>query len=171
MSNRIGTLKIEGSYATLQYERRLPHDPEVVWKAITDPEQVSAWFSTTAKIDPRLGGTIEYISVPVGFRRTVRILAWNPPRIFEHEWYIDSHPQLPNGECESMIRWELVEDTDHTILSLTHSRLTKANGLRFAAGDRLAAQLDNEKLPDLMERIAAIKGLYPVQYHCELAWM
>lgn len=70
-----------------------------------------------------------------------------------------------------MIRWELVEDTDHTILSLTHSRLTKANGLRFAAGDRLAAQLDNEKLPDLMERIAAIKGLYPVQYHCELAWM
>jgi uncharacterized protein YndB with AHSA1/START domain len=85
VSNRIGTLKIEGSYATLQCERRLPHDPEVVWKAITDPEQVSAWFSTPAKIDPRLGGTIEYISVPVGFRRTGRILTWNPPRIFEHE--------------------------------------------------------------------------------------
>ena len=163
MSNRIGTLKIEGSYATLRYERRLPHDPEVVWKAITDPEQVSTWFSTTAKIDPRLGGTLEYISVSVGFRRTGRILTWNPPRIFEHEWYIDPHPQLPNVECESMIRWELVEatDTDHTMLSLTHSRLTKANGLRFAAAwhaflDRLAAQLDNEKLP-------AFKGLYPVQ--------
>ena len=161
MSNRIGTLKIEGSYATLRYERRLPHDPEVVWKSITDPKQVSAWFSTTAKIDPRLGGTIEYFSVPVGFHRTGRILTWNPPRIFEHEWYIDPHPQLPNVECESMIRWELVEDTDtdHTILSLTHSRLTKANGLRFATAwhtflDRLAAQLENEKLPDLMERIA-----------------
>jgi hypothetical protein len=63
-----------------------------------------------------------------------------------------------------MIRWELVEDTDHTILSLTHSRLTKANGLRFATAwhaflDRLPAQLDNEKLPDLMEGIAEIKGL------------
>lgn len=78
MSNRIGTLKIEGSYATLQYERRLPHDPEVVWKAITDPEQVSAWFSTTAKIDPRLGGTIEYISVPVGFRRTSPHISMEP---------------------------------------------------------------------------------------------
>lgn len=168
VNNRIGTIVIEGSYATLQYERRLPHLPEVVWEAITDPKQVSVWFSTTAKIDARHGGTIEYISVPIGFRRTGRILVWNPPRIFEHEWYIDPHPQLLNGETESVIRWGLVENTGHTILALTHNHLTKANGLQFAPAwhaflDRLAAQLDDEKLPDLMERIAAVKGLYPAQ--------
>jgi uncharacterized protein YndB with AHSA1/START domain len=169
MNNRIGTVVIEGKYATLRYERRLHHLPEVVWKAITDPKQVSIWFSTTAKIDARPGGSLEYVSMPVGFLRTGRILVWNPPHIFEHEWHIDPHPQLPNGETESVIRWDLLEDTSHTILILTHSRLTKANGLRFAPAwhaflDRLAAQLDDEKkLPDLMEGIAAIKGLYPAQ--------
>ena len=148
--------------------RRLPHPPKVVGEAITAPEQVSVWFSTIAKIYARPGGTIEYISVPIGFRRTGRILAWNPPRIFEHEWYIDPHPQLPNGEKKTVIRWGLVENTGHTILTLTHSHLTKANGLRFAPAwhaflDCLAAELDHEKLPDLMKRIAAVKGLYPAQ--------
>jgi uncharacterized protein YndB with AHSA1/START domain len=70
MNSRIGTVAIEGKYATLRYERRLHHLPEVVWKAITDPKQVSIWFSTTAKIDPRPGGSLEYVSMPVGFLRT-----------------------------------------------------------------------------------------------------
>lgn len=170
MNYQIGTVVIEGNYATLRYERQLPHLPEIVWKAITDPKQVSIWFSTTARIDTRSGGSIEYISVPIGFRRTGRISIWNPPHSFEHEWHIDPHPQLPNGETESVIRWDLTEDASHhTLLNLTHSRLTKTNGLRFAPAwhiflDRLEAQLDDdEKLPDLMEGIAAIKGLYPAQ--------
>jgi uncharacterized protein YndB with AHSA1/START domain len=169
INNQVGTVTIEGEYATLRYERRLLHPPEVVWKAITDPKEVTVWFSTSAKIDARPGGAIEYISVPVGFRRTGRILVWDPPRVFEHEWRIDPHPQLPNGEAESIIRWELVRDAGQTILMVTHSRLTKDNGLRFAPGwhaflDRLTAQLDGEKkLPDLIERIAAVKGLYPAQ--------
>ena len=151
-----------------RYQRRLPHLPEEVWEAITDPKQVNVWFSTTAKIDARHGGTIEYISGPTGFRRPGRISVRNPPRIFEHERDIDPHPQLSNGETESVIRWGLVENTGHTILALTHDHLTKANGLRFAPAwhaflDRLAAQLDDERLPDLTERIAAVKGLYPVQ--------
>ena len=164
-ANKVGTVTIEGGYATLRYERRLPHSPEMVWKAITDPLEVAVWFNTSAKIDPRPGGTIEYISVPAGMRRTGRILVWDPPRIFEHEWRIDPHPQLPNGEAESVIRWELVRDTGHTILTVTHRRLTKESGLRFASGwhaylDRLAAQLDGEKVPDYIERVAAVKGLY-----------
>jgi uncharacterized protein YndB with AHSA1/START domain len=168
MNNQIGTVTMEDDHVTLKYERRLPNTPEAVWEAITDPKEVSVWFSTTAKIDARPGGTLDYISIPVGIRRTGRILVWNPPRVFEHEWHIDPHPQLVNGETESVIRWELVKDADHTILTVTHSRLTKANGLRFASGwhaflDRLAAQLNGENLPDLMERIAAVKGFYPTQ--------
>jgi uncharacterized protein YndB with AHSA1/START domain len=168
MNKQIGTVTIEGDHVTLKYERRLPHAPEAVWGAITDPKEVGVWFSTTAKIDARPGGTLEYISIPVGIRRTGRILVWNPPRVFEHEWHIDPHPQLANGETESVIRWELVKDAGHTMLTMTHSQLTKANGLRFAPGwhaflDGLAAQLNGENLPDLMERIAAVKGFYLTQ--------
>lgn len=46
-----GTVTIEGEYATLQYKRVLPHSLEDVWKAITEPEQLSNWFSTKATID------------------------------------------------------------------------------------------------------------------------
>ena len=101
MNNRIGTIAIEGSYATLRYERRLPHPPKVVGEAITAPEQVSVWFSTIAKIYARPGGTLEYISVPADFRRTGRILASNPPRIFEHDWHIDPHPQTSKWTREN----------------------------------------------------------------------
>ncbi len=39
---RNGTVTIEGGYATLRYERRLPQPPEAVWKAITDPKELAA---------------------------------------------------------------------------------------------------------------------------------
>jgi uncharacterized protein YndB with AHSA1/START domain len=168
LNEQIGKVTIEGNHATLRYQRRLFHPREMVWRAITNPKEVSKWFSTTTKLEPRSGGALEYISVPIGFRRTGRVLVWNPPRIFEHEWHIDPHPQLPDGESESVIRWELVQSADHTVLTLTHRHLTKANGLRFALAwhaflDRLAAQLNGETLPDLMERIASVKELYPAQ--------
>ncbi|MEM3159193.1 MAG: SRPBCC family protein [Nitrososphaera sp.] len=164
---KTGTVTIEGGYATLRYERRLPHPREVVWKAITDPKELAAWFNTKAVIDGRNGGTIDFVSAPAGFHTTGRILVWDPPRVFEHEWHMDSHPHLPNGETESVIRWELVRDGDSaTILTVTHSRLTKPTGLGFAPGmhaflDRLSAHLNREKLPDWQERYDAVKGSYP----------
>jgi uncharacterized protein YndB with AHSA1/START domain len=161
-----GTVTIEGGYATLRYERRLPHPPEVVWKAITDPKELAAWFNTKATIDPRPGGRIDFVSAPAGFHTTGRIITWDPPRVFEHEWLMDPHPDLPNGESESSIRWELVHDADGTILTVTHRRLTRGTALGFAPGmhaflDRLAAHLNRERLPDWMERYEAVKRSYP----------
>jgi uncharacterized protein YndB with AHSA1/START domain len=169
MNKQVGKVTFEGNYATLRYERYFPHPPEKVWKAITDPEEVSQWFSTTAKIDARLGGTLEYIAVPVGFRRTGSILEWNPPHVFEHEMHVDPHPQLPKGDPESVIRWELARHDYDTIVTVTHSRLVKDTSIRFAIGwhsflDRLAAQLNGENLPNHKERSAAVAGLYSAQY-------
>jgi hypothetical protein len=85
MNKQIGKVTMEDDHLTLKYERRLPHTSEAVWEAITDPKEVTVWFSTIAKIDARPGGTLEYISILVGIRRTGRILVWNPPCVFEHE--------------------------------------------------------------------------------------
>lgn len=161
-----GTVMIEGGYATLRYERRLPHPPEVVWKAITDPKELAVWFNTKANIEPRLGGRIDFVSAPAGFHTTGRITVWDPPSVFEHEWIMDPHPHLPNGESESAIRWELVRDGDHTVLTVTHRRLTRGTALGFAPGmhaflDRLSAHLNRGKLPDWQERYDAVKGSYP----------
>lgn len=50
-NNKTGNVIIEGGYATLRYERYLPYPPETVWKAITDPKELAAWFNTKASID------------------------------------------------------------------------------------------------------------------------
>ena len=162
-----GMVTIEGEYATLRYKRQLSHPREVVWKAITDPKELAGWMNTKAVIDGRNGGTIDFVNIVSGFHTTGRILAWDPLRVFEHEWHISPNPSLPAGEPEAVIRWELKQDGDsNTILTLTHSRLTKSISLRFAPGwhaylDRLEASLNNEVLPDWMQRFAAVKELYP----------
>ena len=162
-----GTVTIEGDCATLRYERRLSHPREVIWKAITDPNELAGWFNTKAIINGRNGGTIDFVNTVSGFHTTGRILAWDPQRVFEHEWHIAPNPSLPGGEPKAFIRWELKRDgdSDNTLLTLTYSRLTKSTSLRFAPGthaylDRLEASLNNEALPDWMQRFAAVKELY-----------
>jgi uncharacterized protein YndB with AHSA1/START domain len=153
MNAQEGEVIIEGDYATLKYERTLAHPREVVWKAITDPKELEMWFNNKAVIDGRNGGTIDFVTGPAGFHTTGRILVWDPPRMFEHEWHTAPHPQLPNGDSS-------------TILTLTFSRLTKPTALRFASGmhtflDRLAAQLDHRALPDWEKTHDAAKRFYP----------
>jgi uncharacterized protein YndB with AHSA1/START domain len=162
-----GEVIIEGDYATLKYERRLAHPREVVWNAITNPKELAEWMYTKAVIDGRNGGTTDFVTRPGGFHTTGRILVWDPPRVFEHEWHTAPHPQLPDGEPDAVIRWELVRDGDFsTILTLTFSRVTKPTALSFAPGmhaflDRLAAQLDHRALPDWVKTRDAVKGFYP----------
>lgn len=161
-----GTVTIEGEYATLQYKRVLSHSLEDVWKAITEPEQLSNWFSTKATIDGRLDGKIEFITGPSGFHTTGKILVWDPPHVFEHEWHIAPHQHIPKGESESIIRWELIQKGDSTLLTVTHRRLSKSTALGFAPGmhaflDRLESHLNKETLPNWMERYAEVKESYP----------
>jgi uncharacterized protein YndB with AHSA1/START domain len=163
-----GTVTIEEEYATLRYERQLSHPREVVWKAITDPKELVGWMNTKAVIDGRNGGTIDFVNTVSGFHTTGRILVWDPLRVFEHEWHIAPNPSLPDGEPEAVIRWELKQEdnSNTTLLTLTHRRLSKSISSRFAPGwhaylDRLEASLNNEVPPDWMQRFTEVKELYP----------
>ena len=57
MSERNGRLTVDGDRAVLNFERRLPFPIDVVWSAITDPDERQQWFGETA-IDAREGGMI-----------------------------------------------------------------------------------------------------------------
>lgn len=164
-----GTITIEGEYTTLRYERRLSHPIEVVWKAITDLNELSGWMNTKAVINGRNGGTIDFVNTVSGFHTTGRILIWDPQNVFEHEWHIAPNPSLPHGEPDSTIRWEIKWDGDlDTLLTLTHSRLTKTTSSNFAPGwhaylDRLEASLNNEVPPDWIRRFEELRKSYPSQ--------
>lgn len=71
-------------------------------------KRIALWFNTKPIIDGRKDGSIDYISAPAGFHTTGRILVWDPPHIFEHEWHIAPHPsKMPKGEPDTFIRREL----------------------------------------------------------------
>lgn len=151
--------------ATLVFYRHLAHPQERVWQALTDPEQLAGWYMTRAVIDGRRGGSIDFVAGPSKLHVTGRIITWEPPRIFEHEWKVEPREELPGGE-NAVIRWELARDGEGTMLHLEHRNLSYQTAAGFAPGthsfiDRLEAQLDGLPLPSWMERYRRVADQYP----------
>jgi uncharacterized protein YndB with AHSA1/START domain len=159
VDDRLGRLDVHGDSATMTFRRRLPYPIEAVWAAITDPVQRAAWFGATT-MEPRTGGTITMMpedppAAPEAKQMSGRILAWQPPSepvagtrtaVFEHEW---RQRIVEDG----VVRYELSEDGDGTVLVFVHSGLSLRNAQGFIPGthaflDRLAAYLAAEDIPD-----------------------
>ncbi|MCV7344045.1 SRPBCC family protein [Mycolicibacterium rhodesiae] len=154
MTSREGRISIENDRAILTFERRLPHPVERVWNAITDPQERSQWMGNTT-IDAREGGTIDMTPsappIPSEQKRMVgRILVWDPPHVFEHEW---NQRIVEPG----VVRYELVPDGDGTLLRFSHRGLGVRNANGFRPGthaylDRLEAFLSEAEIPDWQQR-------------------
>lgn len=160
----VGRVEVDGEFASLIFERHLAHSPETVWQAITDPAELSQWYAASATIDGQLGGMVQLITPPAMFVVSGRILTWDPPHVFEHEWKVEARKELPRGE-DAVIRWELVSTATGTLLKLTHRRLTRGTATGFAPGthailDRFVAYLAGLPLPDWGQRYGAVAGLY-----------
>src|SRR2546422_791760 len=144
-STRTGTLTFVGEYATLAFERRIPHPVQVVWEALTEPEHLARWYMTKAVIDGRTGGSIDFRIGPAQLHVTGRILVWEPPHVFEYEWKVKPWGRMPKGE-DAIVRWELRPEGEETVLTLTHRNLTRRSALGAAPAthvglERLVAQL------------------------------
>jgi uncharacterized protein YndB with AHSA1/START domain len=160
-----GTVSFEGEHATIAFERRYRHPVETVWAALTDPEHLARWYMTKARLDARTGGSIDYVSGISQFHVTGKILTWDPPRVFEHEWNVEPREYLPKGE-RSVIRWELTRDGEGTILRVTHRRLTRQTALGFVSGthaflERLEDELDGKPLRNWVKRVEELRPVYP----------
>lgn len=150
MTRRNGRIIVEGDRAVLTFERRLPHPIDAVWSAITDPSHRRKWLGDTT-IDAREGGRIDMVPSgpalpPDRKRMTGRILVWDPPHVFEHEW---RQSIVEDG----VVRYELRADGDATVLRFTHRGLGVPNANGFLPGthaflDRLEAYLAGDELPN-----------------------
>ncbi|MCW2567279.1 MAG: hypothetical protein JWN54_1376, partial [Mycobacterium sp.] len=49
----LGALHDLGGRWQLRFTRRLPHPPQKVWRALTEPEHLAAWFPTEIRGDRR----------------------------------------------------------------------------------------------------------------------
>lgn len=163
--SRGGTVTFEGEYATITFERSIRHPIRVVWEALTESEHLARWYMTRARLDAREGGNIDYRSGPAQYHVTGKILVWQPPRVFEHEWNVEPRRELPKGE-KSIVRWELTPDGEGTLLRLTHKRLTRQTAVGFSSGihaflDRLENELDGVPLVDWRTRVDEVRLNYP----------
>jgi uncharacterized protein YndB with AHSA1/START domain len=105
------TLQTEQGRATLRFERSLRHGRDRVWRAVTDPEELRAWFPAEVIYEPRVGAPMQFdfggehgMDVWPG-----ELLEYDPPRAFAFLW------------GEDTLRFELAPEGDGTRLVFTHS--------------------------------------------------
>ena len=106
----LGVLEHGHGEVTLRFTRRLPHPPAKVWRALTEPEHLAAWFPTTVEGDLTPGSALRYnfreMNLP-GFDGSV--LACDPPALLELNW------------GDERLRFELTADGQGTVLTFSAS--------------------------------------------------
>ncbi len=131
-----GTLLCIDGRSAVRFERRLPHPPEKVWRAITEPAHLAAWFPATVELELRLGAQVRFdFGDGAGPTPDGVITALDPPRAFGFSWGAD------------LLSFELHADGTGCRLVFTHTFDDRAGAASFASGwqvclDALGALLD-----------------------------
>ncbi len=102
--------------------------PEVVWGVITEPEQISRWFSDDADIEGRAGadGTLTWKPGGRGGEKEVdlvvpiRVIDAEPFRRFSFRW---NHPDgaIPDETNSALVEFSLIEEAGATRLKVVES--------------------------------------------------
>jgi uncharacterized protein YndB with AHSA1/START domain len=123
----------DGSWR-LRFERRLAHPPEKVWRAITEPEHLAAWFPDTIVVSEwSVGAPLRFEHTEGGFDGEV--LAVEEGSMLAFRWGTD------------VIRLEVRPDGEGTLLTLLDTIDQLGKAARDAAGwhtclDQLEAHLE-----------------------------
>ncbi|HEY1238846.1 MAG TPA: SRPBCC family protein [Solirubrobacterales bacterium] len=131
-------IELEGNRVGVRFERRLAHPPERVWRAITDPEDLAAWFPDTIEGEFGQGAEVTFPKfVEMGLPSVGRVTEFDPPRLLAFTW------------GPSTLRFELEPDGDGCRLVFMDS-LPREESAKNAAGWEvcladLESRLDGEE--------------------------
>ena len=102
----------------------LPYPRERVWRAISDPNEISRWFSdgVTMEENPTVGSEIHFDWKEHGQAGGV-VVAYEPPQRFAYRWWATgANKNRPIGESNStLVTFELFATEQGTRLELTES--------------------------------------------------
>jgi uncharacterized protein YndB with AHSA1/START domain len=117
------TLHSVDGRSVLRIERRLAHPPEKVWRALTEPAQLSRWFPADMEMSLAVGSEIRFVYQGDEGPTTHGVInELDPPRVFAFTWGDD------------LLRWELHEDGRGCLLIFTHTFDDRAGAASFASG-------------------------------------
>ena len=137
-----GTYETIDGRPALRFERRLPHPPGLVWRALTEPAELAHWFPALVERELELepGGRMTFTFADDGLPPSDgRVHELEPPRLFAFSW----------GEEELRFELEELADGRQCLLRFTHLLEQRDQAANNAAGwhvclDRLAAHLRGE---------------------------
>lgn len=81
-----GTLVEHEGRPAVRFRRRYDHPVERVWAAVTDPGELSHWFPSNVRLEPRAGGKVEFSGDPNMAPAAGTMLAYEPPRRLAFTW-------------------------------------------------------------------------------------
>src|SRR5687767_7244813 len=82
-----GTLIQVGDRWQLRFERTLAHPPEKVWRALTEPEHLAAWFPSDIEGDREAGAKLRFVfRNGEGPPSDGEMLIYVPPSTLEFCW-------------------------------------------------------------------------------------
>jgi uncharacterized protein YndB with AHSA1/START domain len=132
---------------SISFEFELPHSPQKVWRALTDPALLAEWLLPVIdlKLEPGAAFTFKTQAYP-GWDGTVncRILEIEAQRKISYTWSV---PFL-----DTVVTFTLAPTASGTRLSLVHSGF-KTDQKREFGGARYGWKMMGGKLVDLLERL------------------
>jgi uncharacterized protein YndB with AHSA1/START domain len=148
MSDTYGTYQTIDDWPALSFERRLSHPIDVVWRAITEPDQLAHWFPSRVEVDALRDGaelTFRFEHMPSDAPSTItgRVTEYDPPHRFAFTWGPPDHRDHLRFELEPLA------DPDACLLRLTVLLDARDKAARDSAGwhvclDRLEGLLADD---------------------------
>lgn len=127
----------------LVFVRDLPHAPARVWRAITEPEHLAAWFPFAIQGERVAGAALRFTEHGDAQDPGLpgEMIAFDPPRAFEFRW-----------DADETVRLELSPSGSGTRLTLTNRFDALGKAARDGAGwhaclDGLAHHLGGASTP------------------------
>jgi uncharacterized protein YndB with AHSA1/START domain len=125
----------------LQFVRRLPHPPEKVWRALTEPEHLKVWFPADIEGERKEGAPLRFL-----FRNNEgpdsdgEFITYDPPNVLQFRW------------GDELLRFDLEADGSGTVLRFLNTFDELGKAARDAAGwhaclDILGHHVDGEEPP------------------------
>lgn len=136
----------DGRHA-LTFVREFRHSPETVWRAITDPQHLSAWYPFHLKsIDPVPGGYMEFDDGAGGVM-SATVVAWEPVARFA---FSEHAPDAMPRESDDLVSFELTLTESGCRLIFIHVFDDRQAAASYATGwedclDALAQTLDGRE--------------------------
>ena len=132
---------------TISFEFDLPHSPEKVWRALTDPELLTQWLLPAIGLELEPGAEFMFKTQPYpGWDGTVncRFLEIEPQRKLSYTWTV---PFL-----DTVVTFTLTPSALGTRLSLVQSGF-RTDQKRESGGARYGWKMMGGKLVDLLGRV------------------